>query len=128
MIPELMAAVAVATACHSHACQERVAARDFEHVDYVLRHRCNRSVPACIDRAAHLHRVSAGWMRSIAFCESRLDPGASNGSHFGLFQFDWQTWRGQPYARRGSVWSPKWSSLATAWYLRRGQASRWVCA
>jgi hypothetical protein len=114
--------------CHTDACHERVQAKIREHVDYVLRHRCNHSTVACVDRAAHLHRVSAPWMRSIAWCESRLSPYASNGTHFGLFQFDWQTWRGSPYARRGSVWSAKWNALAAAWYLRHGQASRWVCA
>jgi hypothetical protein len=128
VLTELLAAVAVATGCQSHACEQRVARRDFEQRDHVLRHRCNRSIPACIDRAAHLHQGSAGWMRSIAWCESRMNPGASNGTHFGLFQFDWQTWRGSPYDHRGSVWSPKWASLATAWYLRRGQSTRWACA
>ena len=121
-------ALALTGPCHTDACHQRVEHRAFERRDYVLRHQCNRRVTACIDRAAHLHHVSAGWMRSIAWCESRMDPGASNGTHFELFQFDWGTWRGQPYARRGSVWSPKWASLATAWYLRNGQGSRWVCA
>jgi hypothetical protein len=129
----LIATVVALVAASHHdpcdaACQDRVAAKVREATDYRLRHRCNHSVVACIDRAAYLHRVPAGWMRSIAWCESRLNPFASNGTHFGLFQYDWQTWSGSPYARRGSVWSAKWSSLATAWYLRRGQASRWACA
>ena len=125
----LIAVAALAlTGCHSHACQERVEAKRFEATDRVLRHRCHRKVTACIDRAAHLHRVSRSWMRSIAWCESRLRPWASNGTHFGLFQFDRATWSASPYARRGSPWSAKWASLATAWFLRRGQASRWVCA
>jgi len=114
--------------CQTTACAQRVHARARERVDYRLRHRCNHSVVACIDRAAHLHRVSAAWMRSIAWCESRLSPSASNGTHFGLFQYDWQTWSASPYAHRGSVWSAKWASLATAWYIRHGQASRWACA
>jgi len=111
--------------CQTAACGRRA---ERQTADYRLRHRCSRSVPACIERAARLHHVSAGWMRSIAWCESRLDPRASNGTHFGLFQFDRQTWASSPYARRGSVWSAKWSSLATAWYIRHGQASRWACA
>src|SRR5262245_59112527 len=128
----LLAAVATLVlpggGCQTHACTERVAAKASEAADYRLRLRCNHSVLACIDRAAHLHRVSAGWMRSIAWCESRLSPAASNGTHFGLFQFDWQTWNAGRYARRGSPYSAKWSSLQAAWYLRNGQASRWVCA
>src|SRR5262245_30788807 len=127
-LPVVLMALAIPGGCHTHACLERVHAKAREHIDYRLRHRCNHSVTACIDRAAHLHHVSAGWMRSIAWCESRLSPAASNGTHFGLFQFDWQTWNAGRYARRGSPYSAKWPSLQAAWYLRNGQASMWDCA
>ena len=96
-------ALALTGPCHTDACHQRVEHRAFERRDYVLRHQCNRRVTACIDRAAHLHHVSAGWMWSIAWCESRMDPGASNGTHFGLFQFDWDVARAAVRAPRQRV-------------------------
>jgi hypothetical protein len=33
------------------------------------------------------------WLKRLAWCESRNDPDASNGTHFGLYQFDLQTWQ-----------------------------------
>ena len=117
----------VTTDCHTKACDRRVRAKAFEQRDYRLRHRCNHSVVACIDRAAHLHRVSPALMRARAWCESRLDPDASNGTHFGLFQFATSTWWRTPYARRGSVWSAKWASLGAAWMERMGMGGEWSC-
>lgn len=117
-----------AAACDTAACRQRVADKAREAVDYRLRHRCNHSVTACIDRAAHLHRVNASMLRGRAWCESRLDPGASNGTHFGLFQFAPSTYASTPYARRGSIWSAKWNALAAAWMQRVGRGNEWVCA
>jgi hypothetical protein len=114
--------------CHSDRCRARVHAKAREAVDHRLRHRCNHSVVACIDRAAHLHRVNRWLMRRRAWCESRMIPGASNGTHFGLFQFLPSTFATTPYATRGSVWSPKWNSLAAAWMQRVGRGGEWACA
>jgi len=114
--------------CRTHACHDRVAAHVREATDRRLRHRCNHEVVACIDRAAHLHRVSAAHLRGRAWCESRLDPSASNGSHFGLFQFAPSTYATTPYARRGSIWSAKWNALAAAWMERVGRGNEWACA
>lgn len=111
--------------CITVDCERRVAR---EAVDYRLRHRCNHSVTACIDRAAHLHRVSAPMLRGRAWCESRLNPAASNGTHFGLFQFAPSTYATTPYAGRGSIWSAKWNALAAAWMQRVGRGNEWVCA
>jgi len=118
---------AAPAACQTKACAERVHLREFEERDYELRHRCNHSVEACIDRAAHLHGVNRWLLRRRAWCESRLNPGASNGSHFGLFQFASSTWASTPYARRGSVWSPKWNALGAAWMQRVGRGGEWAC-
>jgi len=114
-----VAAIALPGGCNDRACVERVAMHNCDH----------GHVGACIHRAALHHRVSESWMRSIAWCESRFRPWARNSSgHKGLFQYDDATWAAGPYARRGSPFSAKWSSLQTAWYLRRGEASRWACA
>lgn len=119
LITVVAALVAAPTPCNTQACVERVAM-----------HRCaDGHVGACIHRAALHHRVSEAWMRSIAWCESRMRPWVTNSSgHMGLYQYDSATWAGGPYARRGSPYSAKWASLQTAWYLRHGQASRWACA
>lgn len=116
--------------CHTDACHQRVAIKARASVDYRLRHRCNHSVAACIDRAAHLHRVSASMLRGRAWCESRFDPAAYNNGTgaSGLFQFLPSTFNSTPYARRGSVWSAKWNALAAAWMQRVGRGGEWVCA
>lgn len=113
--------------CNTVACKHRVVR---EAVDYRLRHRCNHSVVACIDRAAHLHRVSAAQLRGRAWCESRMHPWAINGATgaAGLFQFLPSTYATTPYARRGSVFSAKWNALAAAWMERVGRGGEWVCA
>jgi soluble lytic murein transglycosylase-like protein len=137
MITEL-AAIAAAVLPHHHdpgpagcrtdRCEHRVAARAFEQADYRLRHRCNHSVAACIVRAAHLHRVSEWLLLRRASCESGLNPSARNPSGAsGLFQFLPSTYATTPYARRGSVWSPKWNSLAAAWMVRVGRGNEWTC-
>jgi soluble lytic murein transglycosylase-like protein len=114
--------------CQTQRCEHRIAHRAFERVDYTLRHRCNHSVAACITRAAHLHRVSDALLFRRARCESGLNPYARNASGAsGLFQFLPSTWATTPYGRRGSIWSPKWSSLAAAWMVRVGRGGEWVC-
>lgn len=110
--------------CNTTACGRRVERRT---IDYRLRHRCNHDVVACIDRAAYLHRVSGSMLRRRAWCESRLNPAASNGTHFGLFQFLPSTYATTPYAGRGSIWSAKWNSLAAAWMQRVGRGAEWAC-
>jgi hypothetical protein len=103
--------------CVSRACVERVAM-----------HRCDDGqVPSCIDRAALRWRVSAAMLKRKAWCESRFDPFASNGTHFGLFQFALSTWRSTPYAQR-SVWRAKWSALGAAWMHHVGRGGEWACA
>jgi len=114
-------------ACTSTACRDRVDAKIREATDYRLRHRCNHSVLACIDRAAHLHRVNRWMLRRRAWCESTMNPLASNGTHIGLFQFLPSTYATTPYAGRGSIWSAKWNSLAAAWMQRVGRGNEWTC-
>lgn len=117
-------------ACNTPSCEHRVHAKTREHTDYRLRHRCNHSVVACIDRAAHLHRVDRWALRRRAFCESRFDPGASNGTHFGLFQFGMEAWYRLLPVRysRHSPFSAKWASLGAAYAQARGHGGEWKCA
>jgi len=126
-LPVVLMALAIPGGCHTHACLQRVHAKARERIDYRLRHQCNHSVVACIDRAAHLHRVNRWMLRRRAWCESTMNPLASNGTHIGLFQFLPSTYATTPYAGRGSIWSPKWNSLAAAWMQRVGRGNEWTC-
>jgi hypothetical protein len=90
-------------------------------------------------------RPASGW-GAIVHCESGGNPRASNGTHFGLFQFDLPTWRsvngpGHPlnaspaqqiaaaerlFARRGTQpWAASqscWSGVTRALTIRSGPA------
>lgn len=71
---------------------------------------------------------------TIAQCESGLNPHASNGRHFGLFQFAPATFhRGRARMRRDtgiiarSYWSPLDSSYVAGYLFATGQAKSWSC-
>jgi len=85
-----------------------------------------RAVNACIDYAARYADGDGAWMHRVAYCESRKNPRASNGSHHGLFQYAPSTWGTTPYGSR-SIWSARWQSMATAWMLNQGRAGEWAC-
>jgi hypothetical protein len=86
---------------------------------------CSQSnVIPCISYAAKRYHQSLALALCVAFHESTMNPYASNGTHFGNFQFDQTTWDGSPYARH-SYWSAKWSALAAMWYFSKGEYSRW---
>lgn len=87
----------------------------------------NSNVVACIRAAAVRWNVSFSLMLNRAMCESTLNPYASNGTHFGLYQFLPSTWDGTPY-RNHSYNSAKWSSLAAALMQHEGQGGQWACA
>ena len=71
---------------------------------------------------------------NIAKCESSLNPRASNGSHFGLFQFAPTTFR-RAAARlqtttglaAKSYWNPLDSSYVAGFMFATGDAQRWSC-
>jgi soluble lytic murein transglycosylase-like protein len=116
----LLISAALLAPCHSsrpHGCEIREA-----------RVQCERGLArACIRRAA-LHRgISESWLRSVAWCESRFNPYATNGQYVGLFQFGPVLWGALPY-RRYSRFSAKWSALAAALAFRRGLSYQWACA
>lgn len=116
----LLAALAVAvphhTDCQTIECVERVAAK-----------RCSQNhVTSCVHRAALRWNVSYRLLRNRGWCESRLRADASNGTHFGVFQFAPSTFATTPYAQH-SIWSAKYNSLAAAWMQRTGRGSEWEC-
>jgi hypothetical protein len=79
-----------------------------------------------VDYAAAQFGQSPAAAECVARAESNDDPANSlNSTHFGLWQFDLQTWAASPYAGH-SVWSAYWSSLAAMWFWQHGQASRWT--
>jgi hypothetical protein len=71
---------------------------------------------------------------NIAKCESSLNPRATNGSHFGLFQFVPATFR-QAASRlqtstglaARSYWNPLDSAYVAGFMFATGDAQRWSC-
>lgn len=71
---------------------------------------------------------------NIAKCESSLNPRATNGSHFGLFQFAPATFR-QAASRLQTTtgvtarnyWNPLDSAYVAGFMFATGDAQRWSC-
>lgn len=80
-----------------------------------------------------LNRLPASWVRwarNITFCESRWDRYASNGSHFGWFQWAPSTWAAasagfDPRPIYETSW-PHMAVIAIHWAQVAG-TSQWVC-
>lgn len=86
------------------------------------------SVTEAIGLAATTYGVSEPFMRSLASCESHLNPRALNpSSSTGLFQILVpSTWGTTPYARF-DPYSAYANALAAAFMLAHGRRSEWVC-
>jgi len=70
----------------------------------------------------------------IAQCESALNPHASNGSRFGLFQFAPDTFKRAASQLRASTglsahsyWNPLDASYVAGYLFATGQSSSWSC-
>ena len=92
----------------------------------------SEEVAGAIHQAAVTYGVSEGWMRRIAYCESRYTPWVtSRGGHMGLFQYSPGTWttfsRWAGYAG-ASPYDPWSAAMVTAYALRNGYARHWSCA
>lgn len=71
---------------------------------------------------------------AIGRCESALDPRASNGTHFGLFQFAPSTFkravrrmRTETGVRAHSFWNPLDSAYAAGYLFAVGESPDWSC-
>jgi len=84
-------------------------------------------VRSCIHRAAIHYRQSYGYLLSVAWCESRLNPSATNGQYAGLFQFGPNAWSRAHYSNH-SPYQAKWAALAAAYMFSIGHSSEWSCA
>jgi len=75
----------------SHARERRAwsIARRRLRVIYRLRRRWAPTVDYALRLGSAVSGVSYYAMRSVAWCESRLDPGATNGRYKGIFQLGW---------------------------------------
>ena len=73
--------------------------------------------------AASEFGVDGNYLRSLAWCESDLDPNAySSAGYYGLFQFDEKTWSEYGY---GSIWDPVAQARTAARLLAMGEEDRW---
>lgn len=87
------------------------------------------TVTKAIRLASVTYGVDYGDMRSVAWCESRLNPHAQNphSSARGLFQFLDTTWAHTPY-RSFSRDDPHANALAAGWVVRKDHGWReWQC-
>ncbi|MDQ3217912.1 MAG: transglycosylase SLT domain-containing protein [Actinomycetota bacterium] len=76
-----------------------------------------------ISSAAAEFGVDGDYLRSLAWCESDLDPNAySSAGYYGLFQFDEKTWSEYGY---GSIWDLEAQTRTTARLLAMGEDDRW---
>jgi hypothetical protein len=71
---------------------------------------------------------------AIAQCESGLNPHASNGTHFGLFQFVPDTFRRAAVQLRSetgvvakSYWNPLDAAYAAGYMFVTGESTSWSC-
>jgi len=89
---------------------------------------CSDTNPtACIRDAANRYHVSYALMLNRAMCESTLNHLASNGTHFGLYQFLPSTWQGETSYGSHSYWSAKWNALGAAEMESKGMGDQWEC-
>src|SRR5256886_13047647 len=88
-------------------------------------------IEAIIRDAAAAQGADAEQLVRVAYCESRLNPGAYNASGAsGLFQFLPSTWAansGRAGYAGASVFDPVAAANVAAWMFARGQAAQWVC-
>jgi hypothetical protein len=85
------------------------------------------SVRQALDLGSAAFGVSGARLRSVAMCESRLDPASRNGQYLGLFQFGSRLWNATPF-RAFDRSDPYAASFAAAWALSRGMSRHWpVC-
>lgn len=76
-----------------------------------------------LSAAATEFGVNGDYLRSLAWCESDLDPTASSpAGYYGLFQFDEETWSEYGY---GSIWDPVAQARTAARLLAIGEDDRW---
>jgi soluble lytic murein transglycosylase-like protein len=81
------------------------------------------TVSEIIAAAAAEYGLDAGYLTSVAWCESSLDPGAvSPAGYYGLFQFDETTWAAYGY---GSIYDPVAQSRTAARMLASGLSEKW---
>ena len=80
-------------------------------------------VEDAIHAAASEFGVDDDYMRSLAWCESDLDPNSySPAGYYGLFQFDEETW--SEYGH-GFIWDPVAQARTAARLLAAGEHDRW---
>lgn len=106
----------------SHAREQRLARR-IRAVSRAARLRYAPTVGYAIALARAVYGVD---QTRRTYCESTDDPGASNGSHFGLLQFAASTWASTPFGRF-NIYDPVAQELAGGWMTTHGRSGEWTC-
>lgn len=86
-------------------------------------------VPDLIIKWADYYGVDQTRLLRVAYCESKYNPRASNGTHFGVYQFLPSTYAANaPKAGAGSDYWDAENNVRTAAYMFSiGQAGQWAC-
>jgi soluble lytic murein transglycosylase-like protein len=110
-------------------CADKLCTKDRPHSPSCYRYDRRQNEARCfIVRAARFYHQPQGLALSIAYRESRWNPGVTNRSSgaAGLYQFMPRTWRYTPYGKRGkSAYNPRWASLGAMWMWAHGYYSHW---
>lgn len=81
------------------------------------------SITDIIYQAAAEFGLGGDYLVSVAYCESTLNPQATNpAGYYGLFQFDQGTWNAYGY---GSIYDPAAQARTASRLIAAGQSSRW---
>jgi hypothetical protein len=77
--------------------------------------------------AAAANGVDPNLMLAIMRCESNGNASASNGSHFGLYQYDWPTWLGAG-GTRDNIFDGPAQIRITAWKIANYGTRAWAAS
>ncbi len=95
--------------------------RQLHHVRVLLRRRWRPTVRYSLRLASAASGVPYRELATVAWCESRLDPFATNGRYHGLFQLGWAPFGLDPF-------DPVANALSAALTVRRdGGWRQWEC-
>jgi soluble lytic murein transglycosylase-like protein len=87
-------------------------------------------VPTDIVKWANIYGTDPDQLLRVARCESHYRPDASNGSHFGIFQFAPSTfYANEKYMGLTGLdyWNADNNIQVAAWMFAHGQQGQWSC-
>ena len=103
------------------AAMYRERTRQLQQARRALHRRWAPTVDYALRLSSAVFGVSYWQLRSVAWCESRHNPFATNGRYLGLFQLSWDPFGFSPF-------DPVASALSTAATVSREGWAQWACS